>query len=304
LHKVLGEHVKQAGSVVDPHRLRFDFSHHKALSLEEIRQIEDVVNEKIRENSPVKAYELNYEEAQQRQDIKQFFGEKYGSVVRVIDIDYSKELCGGTHTLAVGNIGLFRIAKEGSIAAGIRRIEAVTGAEAEQLARQQEDFVLNLSRLLKTQPAQLSERIEKLLEEGKQLNQEMKNLKQQQLASLIDQLFTHIESLGQVPTIINTLPVNADELRVGMDQVAEKLKSGVVVLATVFPDKCQLMIRISDDWVKKGLSANDMVKTIAPIIEGSGGGKQNSAQAGGKASQKLNEAFEQLRHYIRQKQVI
>lgn len=302
LHKVLGEHVKQAGSVVDAMRLRFDFSHHKALSLEEIRQIEDLVNERIRENSPVQAYELKYDEAQQRQDIKQFFGEKYGSVVRVIDIDYSKELCGGTHTSAVGNIGLFRIAKEGSIAAGVRRIEAVTGSEAEQLARQQEDSMLHLARLLKAQPVQLSERIEKILEENKQLSQELKTLKQQQLSALVDQLTTHVERLGEVPAMIGSLPISVDELRQCMDQAAEKLKSGVIALAAVLPDKCQLMIRVSDDWVKQGLAANEMIKLAAPVIEGSGGGKQNSAQAGGKASQKINEAFEQLRHYIKEKQ--
>ena len=115
-------------------RLRFDFNHHKALSKEELHQIEDLVNEKIREDQPVKAYELSYEEAQKRSDIKQFFGEKYGAKVRVIDIDFSKELCGGTHTSRTGTIGFFRIAKEGSIAAGVRRIEAVTGKAAEEFA--------------------------------------------------------------------------------------------------------------------------------------------------------------------------
>ena len=121
----------------------------KRSTLEEIRQIEDLVNGKIRENLPVNWYEIKYDEAQKREDIKQFFGEKYGSVVRVVDIDYSKELCGGTHTAAVGNIGLFRIAKERSIAAGIRRIEAVTGQEAEALNRQHEDTLLHLGQLLK-----------------------------------------------------------------------------------------------------------------------------------------------------------
>lgn len=303
LHKVLGEHVKQAGSVVDPSRLRFDFSHHKALSLEEVRQIEDLVNEKIRENQPVQAYELKYDEVQQRQDIKQFFGEKYGYVVRVIDMDYSKELCGGTHTSAVGNIGLFRIAKEGSIAAGIRRIEAVTGAEAEQLSRQQEDLILNASRLLKAQPGHLVERIEKTLEENKQLAQELKTLKQQQLNQLIEQLSSRIEQLNHVPILMGSLPISIEELKHCMDQAGEKLKSGVIALAAVLPDKCQLMIRVSDDWVKKGLTANEMIKIAAPVIEGSGGGKQNSAQAGGKASQNIPEAFEQLRRYIKEKQI-
>ena len=145
LHEVLGEHAKQAGSVVDPDRLRFDFSHHKGLSFDEIREIESLVNQKIRENFEVKAYEIPYETAQKRQDIKQFFGEKYGSVVRVIDIDFSKELCGGTHTHATGDIGYCRIIKEGSIAAGVRRIEAVTAQVAESFAYASDDLIKDIS---------------------------------------------------------------------------------------------------------------------------------------------------------------
>jgi alanyl-tRNA synthetase len=302
LHKVLGEHIKQAGSVVDPQRLRFDFSHHKALTTEEIRQIEDLVNAKIRENLPIKVYEINYEEAQSRDDIKQFFGEKYGSQVRVIDIDYSKELCGGTHTSAVGNIGLFRIAKEGSIAAGIRRIEAVTGTEAEQLAREQEDLLLNFSRSLKVQMTQLPEKLEKLIEDNKQLNQEIKSLKKNQLNNLIQNLISKTEKIGEIPTIIGELSVSMEELRAGVDQAMDQLKSGVVILGAPFSDKCQLMVKVSDDFVAKGISANEIVKVVAPLIEGSGGGKQNAAQAGGKAPQKLKEALEQARQYLAQKQ--
>ena len=152
LYQVLGEHIKQAGSVVDPNRFRFDFSHHKALTEDEIRKIEDLVNHRIRENLPVKAYELTYEEVMKKEEVKQFFGEKYDSIVRVIDIDYSKELCGGTHTSATGNIGLFRIAKEGSIAAGIRRIEGATGEDAEALAREDENLLNHLAAVLKTHP--------------------------------------------------------------------------------------------------------------------------------------------------------
>ncbi len=141
LQQVLGTHIQQAGSVVDASRLRFDFNHHKALSKEELRHVERLVNEKVRENKSVKVYELSYEEAQKHKEIKQFFGEKYGAKVRVIDIDYSKELCGGTHTANVGTIGFFRITKEGSISAGVRRIEAMTGAMAETFVYETEDLV-------------------------------------------------------------------------------------------------------------------------------------------------------------------
>jgi alanyl-tRNA synthetase len=302
LHKVLGEHIKQAGSVVDPERLRFDFSHHKSLSIHEIRQIEDLINTKIREDLPVKAYEIPYEEAQKREDIKQFFGEKYGNQVRVIDIEYSKELCGGTHTDRVGKIGFFRIIKESSIAAGIRRIEAVTGEEAEEFIRQQEDQLLRTAAALKVQPTQVLERIEKVLEENKQLLQKIKQIKQEQLQQFIDHLFAHREQIGQVFLLMGELPITAEELRLGVDQALNQLGSGLVALATVLPDKCQLMIKISDDWVKKGFSAQELIKQVAPILEGSGGGKAQSAQAGGKDPQKLPEVFHSIRQYVMNKQ--
>jgi len=296
LHEVLGEHIKQAGSVVDAQRLRFDFSHHKALTAEEIRRIEDLVNGKIRENLPVKSYELPYEEAQKRADIKQFFGEKYGSKVRVIDIDYSKELCGGTHTSSVGNIGLFRIAKESSIAAGVRRIEAVTGEEAEALSRQSEETLSQLAELLKTVPTKLNERIEKLLEENKQYAQELKQAKKGQLAELIANLISKAETINNVPLIAAELNVTAEELRLCADDAMEAFKSGVLVLGTkTAEDKCSLIARVSEDLVAKGIKALDIIKAIAPIVEGSGGGKANSAQAGGKAPHKMKEAIAKTR---------
>lgn len=301
LHRVLGEHIKQAGSVVDPQRLRFDFSHHKALTQDEIRQIEDLVNQKIRENLPVNQYEIKYEEAQKRDDIKQFFGEKYGSAVRVVDIDYSKELCGGTHTEAVGNIGLFRIAKENSIAAGIRRIEAVTGVEAEQLHRQNEDLLFKLADTLKVPSGLIQEKIEKLIEENKSSAQELKEVRKAQLAILLDSVASQAETRGLLSMVVSEVPFSVDELRVSMDLLAEKLPNGVLVLGTALPDKCQVMVKVSDHWVKQGLSALEIIKTIMPIVDGSGGGKQQSAQGGGKAPHKLNEALQRARDFITEK---
>lgn len=295
LAQVLGEHIKQAGSIVDPDRLRFDFSHHKSLSADEIRQIEDLINQQIRGNKAVNTYELSYDEAQHRQDIKQFFGEKYGNQVRVIDIDYSKELCGGTHTTSVGTIGLFRIAKESSIAAGIRRIEALTGAEAEAFSRSNEDLITQLAQLLKAQPNQLQERIEKLVEENKQLNQDIKGFKKAQLNSIIDDLSTKVEQVGSIPLLIKEISINPDDLRLCADQVMDKLKSAIVVLGTKAADRCQVFIKVSSDLIPSGYAANNMVKIIAPIIEGSGGGKPDAAQAGGKAPQRLEEALKELR---------
>lgn len=298
LQKVLGEHIKQAGSVVEPNRLRFDFSHHKALTTEEIHRIEDLVNAKIRTNQTVTWYEIPYEEAQKREDIKQFFGEKYSTVVRVIDIDYSKELCGGTHTSALGNIGYFRIAKESSIAAGVRRIEAVTGAEAEALNRESEKSLTDLAGALKTQPAKIGERIDKLLEENKQLQQQLKNFQKGHLEKLVNSLLEKIEQHPKGPLIAAKVMLSQEELRLCADDLMDRLKSGILVLGAPFEDRCQFIIRVSDDLVGQGIKAPDIVKAIAPIIEGSGGGKPNSAQAGGKAPQKIDEALAHVREML------
>lgn len=291
LHRVLGEHVKQAGSVVDPTRLRFDFSHHKALTQDEINAIEDLVNAKIRENAPVKSYELSYDDAQKRQDIKQFFGEKYGAKVRVIDVDYSKELCGGTHTSAVGNIGLFRISEESSIAAGIRRIVAVTGPEAEALARESEQTLMAIASALKTQPTKVFERIEKLLEENKKLSSELKTAKKGQIADLAATLVQGAKTINGIRLVAAAPDVAADEVRTLADEVMAKLPSGIMVLANKGDDKCQMIVRVTDDLVAKGKNALEIIKALAPIVEGTGGGKANSAQAGGKAPHKIDEAL-------------
>jgi alanyl-tRNA synthetase len=301
LHQILGEHVKQAGSVVDPQRLRFDFSHHKALSLTETRQIEDLVNAKIRENSIVNAYEIKYEEAQKRDDIKQFFGEKYGSVVRVVDINYSKELCGGTHTANVGNIGLFRIAKESSIAAGVRRIEAVTGQEAERINRQQEDQLLHLAQTLKIPAHQLQERLEKLLEENRSFTQEMKTIRQNQLHQLTHSLIQHAQPMDQGSFVIAKVDIPADELRACVDLTLDRLKSGIVILGCVTADKCQLVAKVSDDYVKQGYSAHELLKIVLTIVEGSGGGKPQQAQGAGKLPERLTEALEKVKDFLASK---
>lgn len=299
LHKVLGEHIKQAGSVVDSTRLRFDFSHHKALTNEELNKIEDMVNEKIRENLPVKGYELSYDDVQKRHDIKQFFGEKYGSVVRVIDIDYSKELCGGTHTSALGTIGLFRIAKESSIAAGVRRIEAVTGVEAEELIRENDLLINRSSDLLKTQPAKLLERLEKLLEENKDLTMQIRAAKKELLGGVINKLISEQETVNHLPLIAAELDVTPEEMHSIADEIMTKVPSLLLILGSKGDDKCHLIVRVSEDLVASGTKAIDIIKALAPIIDGSGGGKANNAQAGGKAPQKLGEAMTKARELLK-----
>jgi alanyl-tRNA synthetase len=299
LHSVLGEHIKQAGSIVEPGRLRFDFSHHKALAQDEITLIENLVNQRIRENHSVQTYELSYEEAQKNTGIKQFFGEKYGSKVRVVDIDFSKELCGGTHTQELGRIGLFKIAKESSIAAGVRRIEAVTGEEAEILCHQNEKQLLDLAAILKTQVPLLSERLGKLLEENKQLSQQLKVMKKQVLGSVVESLATQVEHLEGIPFLAVQVDGQNEELRVYADELTLKLPSSVIILgAQSNDDNCQLLVRVSDDLVGKGIKANEIIKKIAPLVEGSGGGKANSAQAGGKKPQGIQAALAKAKELI------
>ncbi|NGX53822.1 MAG: Alanine--tRNA ligase, partial [Chlamydiae bacterium] len=225
LQQVLGEHIKQAGSVVEPERLRFDFYHHKAITPEERRKVEELVNEKIRENRPVETFELSFEEVQKQKEIKQFFGEKYGKRVRMVDIDYSKELCGGTHTSAVGNIGYFKITSEGSIAAGVRRIEALSGEEAEKVTYDLENFTAKLSDLLKVQPGQLLEKIQGLADEKKELTRTVASLKKELFSLEMDSMSDQIETIGGIPCLIRELPLDPKELKECAETMMEKQKS-------------------------------------------------------------------------------
>lgn len=299
LHHVLGPHIKQAGSLVDAKRLRFDFSHHKPLSASELRQIEDLVNEKIRSDVPVQAYELSYEEAQKQSDIKQFFGEKYGAKVRVIDANFSKELCGGTHTSRTGTIGYFRIVKESSIAAGIRRIEAVSGKYAESFVRQEEDLIQSLATTLKTPAASLAEKMEALLDENKQLAAELKTFRKRQLKQLSDQCLSYQEKAGHIALIAQEVTVDAEELPAFAEALLQHLKSGVVALGARIGERCQLLIAVSPDLVQKNIHAVNLIKEVAPFIAGGGGGKQNLAQAGGKNPLGLPKALDKVRDLLK-----
>lgn len=298
LQKVLGTHIRQAGSLVEPGRLRFDFNHHKALSKDDVRQIEMMVNEKIREGNPVKSYELSYDEAQKHPDIKQFFGEKYGSKVRVIDIDYSKELCGGTHTHNVCTIGYFRIAKEGSISSGVRRIEAVSGKEAEKFTYENEDFAEKSAELLKVPASKLLERTTALIEENKQLSHELKTFKRASLKVLSKELLGKAQKTGAHSCIAELVSVESELLPELVEDLIASIRSGVIVLGTKAEGRCQLIVRVSSDLTQKGIQAVQLVKEIAPSIGGSGGGKAESAQAGGKNPEGLKDAFEKAKQWL------
>lgn len=302
LQKVLGNHIRQGGSLVEAGRLRFDFTHHKALTKEEIRHIEKIVNEMIREGSPVETYELSYEEAQRRPDIKQFFGEKYGSHVRVVAVgSSSKELCGGTHTHHVYTIGYFRVIKEGSISSGVRRIEAVTGSEAEKFAYSQEENAEKAAELLKISPAKLSERITSLLDENKHLSHEIKMGKKASLKQLAKELVGKVKNVGSIPCIAEIVSVDPEFLPELIEDLLASLRSGVIILGLQGKERCQLMARVSSDLIQKGIHAVQIIKEIAPLIGGSGGGKPESAQAGGKTPEGLRPALDKARQWLTEK---
>jgi alanyl-tRNA synthetase len=300
LQQVAGEHIKQAGSLVESDRLRFDFNHHKALAAAEMRAIEQKVNAKIREDRDVRIYELSFDEAQKRPDIKQFFGDKYGASVRVVDIDYSKELCGGTHTSRVGTIGLFRITKESSIAAGVRRIEAVTGPAAETFMYAQEDLAHTTAALLKAPVAQLPEKVSHLLEDHKRLSHDLRGMKKQQMKQLAVELARTATSVHGVPFLAAQTALDGSELPLLADLLLEILPSCVLLLGAAAEGRCQLLARVTPDLVKKGVQAGVLIKETAPCISGTGGGKGESAQAGGKQPEGLPQAFAKAQNHLAQ----
>ncbi len=277
---------------MEAHRFRFDFNHHKTVTKQEIREIERIINEKIRENQPVHSYELSYEEAQTKKELKQFFGEKYGSTVRVIDIDYSKELCGGTHTHQVGTIGLFRITKEGSIASGVRRIEGVTGVEAEDFLYEEEEILDRCSAKLKTTPSLLEEKLSALIEENKAQLEKLKLLKKHEIASLAKTLKNDALKIHNVLFIATIVPLSQEELPVLAEELSHKEGSFVYALAMQDHERCQILVKVSPDLQKKGILAGSLIQKMAPLIDGKGGGKADSAQAGGKNPNGIFSAFD------------
>ncbi|NGX41335.1 MAG: Alanine--tRNA ligase [Candidatus Anoxychlamydiales bacterium] len=301
LSKVLGEHIKQAGSLVDDKKFRFDFDHHKALSLKEIREVERLVNVKIRDNIKVKAFEIPFEEAQKDKSIRQIFGEKYSDVVRVIEMGESKELCGGSHTDFTGNIGYFRIFKETSIAQGVRRIEAITGAAAEDFVYDTEDVMQNIATSLKIPTNRIEDKISFLLEENKNLCLTLKQSKQNELKNLITTITKKVETINSINVITEVVEVDPKDLKTFSENLLKNVKSAVVAIACKTDSRCQIFIKISPDLIDKNIFANDLIKEISPIINGGGGGKKDQAQAGGKDATKINDAFNKIKTIIKEK---
>jgi alanyl-tRNA synthetase len=291
LKEVLGDHVNQAGSLVEPERLRFDFTHYEAPTKEQLRKIEQIVNANIRKNLPVIVEIKDLDEAKEL-GATALFDEKYGDKVRVVQIaDYSKELCGGTHVQATGEIGLIKIVSEGSIAAGIRRIEAVTGERAVYEFEKLEDLVESLAKSLKVSVPELPQKIEKIEKEQAELRKELEALQAKMAAQRSRDLLQDFQDASGVPyKAVDLGSIDVKSLRSLGDAVKDKL-DGVLVLAGANDGKAVLLCLVSDNYVKKGIHAGKLVKELAAAVGGSGGGRPDSAQAGGSSPEKIGDAL-------------
>ena len=302
LRRTLGEHVGQMGSLVAPDRLRFDFSHFAAVSAEQLREIEGMVNERIRADLEVATFEEELEKAQEM-GARALFGEKYEDQVRVVKVeDFSLELCGGTHVRSTGEIGFFNLVAESSIAAGTRRVEALTGEGAEGVVRQQRDLLERMNGLLNAQTDDLPEKLEGVLQRNRELERGIEDLRRR-MADLEGAELTsgaqEVEGIKVVATQMEVEDVPA--LRTAADGLRESLGSGVGVLGALIKGKVSFIAVVTDDLIKgSGLKAGDIVKGVAQIAGGSGGGKPHLAQAGGRDPEKLEEALAAVADIVRQ----
>ncbi len=299
LKEVLGEHIKQAGSLVASDRLRFDYTHFSPLTDKERVRIESRVNEKIRDNIQVATQEMDIDTAIKEGAVA-LFGEKYGDTVRVVDVPgFSKELCGGTHVAATGDIGLFRITSEGGIASGVRRIEAVTGLTAYNTIRAEQESLAAIRGLLKAPSNEEITKLKKLLEKNRQLEKEITTLKEKMVRGQESSGLDEVQKIGDVSVLIKKIEgMDAKTLRTFIDNTKNQLKSGIVVVGSVADDKVSMAVGVTKDLTDK-YHAGNIIKNIAAIVGGSGGGRPDMAQAGGSEIDKLDEALKKAEELIR-----
>jgi alanyl-tRNA synthetase len=299
LVEVLGNHVKQAGSLVAPERLRFDFNHFSAITAEELCRIESEVNRRIRENRAVETREMAAAEAIAA-GATALFGEKYGERVRVVKLgDFSMELCGGTHTTAAGDIGLFKIIQEAGIAAGVRRIEAATGTRALGLVQKQENTIDRLAGLVKSDRSQLETRLTKMMERQKDLERELAIMESRLKAGQADDIMSQIQEIEGVKLL--AAEVNSTDgkgLREMADKLRDKLDSGVIAIGCPHEGKANLLVAVTADLTAR-LHAGKMVAALAAEVGGRGGGRPDLAQAGGSQPEKLPNALSKVAELIR-----
>jgi alanyl-tRNA synthetase len=313
LRQTLGTSVAQQGSLVSPDYLRFDFTYPKSLTPEQIKEVEALVLDKIADDLPVTCTILPREKAD-KLGAMALFGEKYGQDVRVVavgaadekglNLAFSKEFCGGTHVNRTGRIGGFKITKEESISAGVRRITALTGSGLAEYLEKRSDIVDELAVILKISTEKIVEKVTNLLSENKRLAKELKSAPRQGASDSLaeaKQLLDKCEKAGDVSIIIGKLPpTNSEQARAAIDMLKKKAKSAVIVLGFAEGDKATLLAALTDDLVKN-LSASDILKQISPIIDGGGGGRPNMAQAGGKKPDKIDEALAKAAEIIKAK---
>ncbi|MDH4194056.1 MAG: alanine--tRNA ligase [Nitrospirota bacterium] len=298
LREILGPHVKQYGSLVAPNRLRFDFSHFKGLTSRNVEEIENLVNEQIRNNTLVQVEEVGIQDALGRGALA-FFGDKYGEQVRVVEMgSFSKELCGGTHCSRTGDIGLFRIASEGGIAAGVRRIEALTGEGALTHAQHQEAEWRDLAAVLKASPQEVVEKAKKLLTTLRDTERELERAKQKVLDQQGAGQEASIQEIAGMPVLIQRVDgLNIQELRTFSDKLRHKVPSGLLVLGSVKEEKVSLLVIVGKEQAKK-LPAGKVAQHVAQFVGGSGGGRPDMAQAGGNQPEHLDVALNSVYDYV------
>ena len=280
LRQVLGQHVQQKGSQVDADKTRFDFAHSAPMSAEEIREVEEIVNDEILANAATDTRLMAIAEAQ-KSGAMMLFGEKYGDEVRVVGIGSSKELCGGTHVARTGDIGLFKVVFESGVAAGVRRIEAITGHNALRYVQEQERRVQGVSALLKTQPDELAERVAGILDNVRALEKELARLKAKLASGQGDDLAAQAVDVKGAKVLAATMEgADVTALRETMDKLKDKLKSAVIVLAAASDGKVSLIAGVTADLTAK-VKAGELVNFVAQQVGGKGGGRADMAQAGG-----------------------
>ncbi len=299
LRDVLGAHVEQAGSYVSGDRLRFDFSHFSPVTKEELNKVEEMVNKKIRESIPVETKLMSIEDAK-KTGAMALFGEKYEETVRVVQMgDFSIELCGGTHVENTASIIAFKIISESGVAAGVRRIEALTGEGVFGYYKKQEEILKEAAKIVKASPEHLVERLEHLLVELKTLSSENESYKTKAAKDALGDVMTKVEEVKEVKLLAASVSkVDKNGLRELGDQIKEKLGEGVIVLASSEEGKVNLMAMATEEAQKKGAHAGNLIKGIAGFVGGGGGGRPNIAQAGGKKPEGISEALEEAKKVL------
>jgi alanyl-tRNA synthetase len=301
LRQVLGDHVAQKGSLVAPDKLRFDFSHYEAVTKEQLQEIEDLVNEEIRKNIAADTNLMTYDEAIESGAMA-LFGEKYGDKVRVLKLgDFSVELCGGTHVDRTGDIGVFKITHEGGVASGVRRIEAVTGKGAMAWIDANQRTLSDLAGLLRSPPEQAAEKVEQLLKQNRELEKKLATAKHALITGQATDHEDNVREIAGVKVLAGRLDgVDAKALREAVDRVKDKLQNAVVVLGSVDNGKVRLAAGVTKNNTDR-IRAGDLIKPVAELVGGKGGGRPDFAQAGGNDASRLDEALELVPAWVAEK---